>query len=194
MALTFCLNPVSRTVFPTRSVSAAGASAVILFKNQGAEAGATLDHPHSQLMSLPFIPDGFPKQDPCGLCHLAAPAMVHSGDAHVVVAAHAPQAPYETWVVPRSHRGAFHLESPAERSALARTLYALLRAQRAVVGDRAYNWVLHTGRDAAGRHWRLEWIPRTARWGGFERATGHAIVEAGPEETAMRLRAVWGAA
>ena len=101
---------------------------ILVFKNQGATAGATLEHAHSQLIALPVVPDfvreeiegarrHFEAKERCVFCdivhqELAAGLRVVQENADIIaLAPYAPRFPFETWLLPRRHAARFE-EAP----------------------------------------------------------------------------------
>src|SRR5512137_789833 len=182
---------------------------ILLFKNQGALAGASLEHPHSQLIALPITPrqvqdeiDGarrhFEHRERCIFCDVVAQErkdrsrLVFENEEFVVFAPWAPRSPFETWVVPKRHESNFEAE-PRERLAFAaQALRSTLRRLNAALGRPAYNYMVHTNplRDApsASYHWHIEVVPALTQVAGFEWASGFYINPVPPEEAAEFLR------
>ena len=181
---------------------------VTLFKNSGAGAGASLEHVHSQLVALDFVPDGFATElaavgravDPFGdLLRTAADEgriVEESGDL-VALVPPAPRQPFETWILPRSAEPHFHATAAARVESLAALTRSLVARLDRLAPRVAYNWWLHQypyaaapciGADAGGAaawHWHLEIMPRINGLAGFELGTGchvstMAAVEAAP--------------
>ena len=193
-------------------VAVDGVRHVLVFFNQGADAGATLVHPHGQILAAPLVPhlirektmrfdDHHARAGECLLCALTAreeeagERLVAAGPEAVAIAPWASRFPYEMMVVPRAH--APGLESAADHSlrGVAEILAAALGALARIVPAPALNLVLHgaaVGPDAAESrkafHWHLEILPRLARLAGFEAGTGFAINSVAPEAAARRLR------
>ena len=107
---------------------------ILLFKNQGQQAGASMDHAHSQLIALPVTPrqvqdeiDGarrhFEHRERCIFCDVVAQErkdrarLVFENEEFVVFTPWAPRSPFETWVVPKRHESNFEAE-PKERLGL----------------------------------------------------------------------------
>ena len=106
---------------------------VIIFKNQGAAAGASLEHAHSQIIALPIVPkrvqeeldgaiDYYKYKERCVFCdmirqELRDESRIIDQNEHVV-AFHpfAPRFPYEAWIVPRQHES-FFSDNPDDRGA-----------------------------------------------------------------------------
>jgi len=152
-----------------------------VFLNQGAAAGASLQHSHAQLIGLPFAPpllaareDAFQRAPACPVCaELADPAIARIADAGPLTA-WCPQAPPLSGAVriaPRRHAP----EWPARPGrALAEILGPLMRALAALVGTAAMNlWVnqRHPGGPDA-YHWHVDIVPRRATLAGMELGAG----------------------
>jgi UDPglucose--hexose-1-phosphate uridylyltransferase len=186
-----------------------GVEYVFFFKNHGEAAGATLEHPHSQLLALPMVPalvaaelEGaeryYARTDRCYFCELAEDEAA-GGDRLVLdcgpVAALAPyaaRAPFEVWILPRRHQATLGEATPAEIEALARAIRGALRKLDEALGETAYNLFLHEAPQRSGPlrhyHWHFELIPRLARLAGFEWGAQMFINPIAPEEAARRLR------
>jgi len=185
------------------ALCAGGAAAVTVIVNQGGAAGASLDHPHSQVLATPLVPpvlaaelDEFARYrngfDRCLLCDLVQTTLERRElvvlDGPVV--AWAPEAsrfPYELRLAPRSHEPSFvETEASAAGGALRRALAALA----AVTGEVGLNLWLHTAPCAGDRpfHWHIEIAPRLTTLAGFELGTGIGIDLVDPREAAARLR------
>ena len=184
---------------------------VLLFKNHGQAAGATLDHPHSQLIALPVTPrqvvvelEGARRhhdhRERCIYCDIVGQErkdrsrLVYENEEFVVLAPWAPRGPFETWIMPKRHESNFEAE-PRERLALAAAaLRSTLRRLGATLGQPAYNFIVHTNplRDpvSASYHWHLEVMPALTQVAGFEWGSGFYINPVPPEEAAEFLRKV----
>lgn len=183
---------------------------VAVFKNVGAEAGASLGHTHSQLIATPVVPEliqleltgaesHFARTGRCVFCditarELTAGSRVVTRSANfAVVTAFAPRFAYEMWVLPRRHESRYESISDDAALELARLLKHVLRALDTVLHSPAYNWFLHSTPLRAGEpphyHWHLEILPRTARPAGLEWGHGCHITTIAPEHAAEELRA-----
>lgn len=181
----------------------------VLFRNQGAGAGATLRHPHAQLVATrDILPYTWVREDRqrryhrdeghCLLCRLPGSEPDHEArivteDPHFrVEIPWAPERPLETWIVPRRHRASVHAVDPDEQEAFGQLLGTLLRALRIVAGKVDYNYILHSTAGARtsdpALHWLLQLRPVTARTAGFELGSGALIAPSDPIEDAARLR------
>jgi UDPglucose--hexose-1-phosphate uridylyltransferase len=184
---------------------------ILLFKNHGAAAGATLDHSHSQLIALPVTPrqvaeeiEGarrhYDHRERCIFCDIVGQErkdrsrLIYENEEFVAFAPWAPRSPFETWIVPKRHESNFEAE-PRERLALcAQALRSILRRMQAALGQPAYNFMVHTNplRDAtsASYHWHVEVMPALTQLAGFEWGSGFHINPVPPEEAAEFLRKV----
>jgi UDPglucose--hexose-1-phosphate uridylyltransferase len=186
---------------------------VLLFKNHGASAGASLEHPHSQLIALPVVPRQVTSEllgarrhhelkERCIYCDIVGQErkdrsrLVYENDDFVVICPWAPRGPFETWIVPRRHESSFEAE-PRERLALcAQALSTTLRRLAGALGNPPYNFMVHTNplRDAPSPsyHWHVEVMPALTQVAGFEWGTGFHINPVPPEEAAEFLRKLAG--
>lgn len=185
---------------------------VILFKNHGKAAGASLVHSHTQLMALPVIPNNVASQlesfeehrsekDRCLMCEILEKE-VREGDrvvvnesGYMVLAPFAASSPFQLNIVPRDHSHDFSLSDDDSLGHLAQVLGGTLRRLRSVLGEHPWNMVLHNApanldgeRDATAYHWFLEITPRLTNPAGFEMGSGFSINTVAPEECAEILR------
>ncbi|MGH7355179.1 MAG: galactose-1-phosphate uridylyltransferase [Candidatus Rokuibacteriota bacterium] len=182
---------------------------VLIFKNHGALAGASLEHPHSQLIATPIIPvmvteelagsaKYYGMKERCVWCDIVRQErrvrkrLVHEAHGFVTLAPFAPRFPFETWILPASHRSAFEESDEEELRGLAEMLGDLFRRIAGVLGDPAFNLMLHTTPlRAAGLdhfHWHVEVIPKLTNPAGFEWGSGFFINPVPPEDAAAALR------
>ena len=186
---------------------------ILIFKNHGEAAGASLEHPHSQLIATPIIPvmvaeelagSGryFEIKERCVWCDIVRQEtrtqrrIVLEGDGFTALAPFAPRLPFETWILPTRHRAAFEESGVDELRGLARVLGEFLRRMNGVLRDPPYNFMLHTAplRDAPVEsfHWHLEIIPKLTKVAGFEWGSGFYINPIPPEDAAEALRTPGG--
>jgi UDPglucose--hexose-1-phosphate uridylyltransferase len=182
---------------------------VLIFKNHGEGAGATLEHAHSQIIALPIVPrqvveelkgarDYFQLKDRCIYCDIVhqetrSPVrVVLDNENFLVVAPYAPRFPFETWIIPKRHDSAFE-NSPADYfGGLARAIKTLAAKLDAVLDFPAFNMVIHSApvhdHPTEHYHWHVEFMPRLTKVAGFEWGTGFYINPTSPEEAAKFLR------
>lgn len=172
--------------------------------NSGREAGASLEHPHGQLLGIPFVPGeiaeeaaGFRRfEGSCLLCTTleaesdAGHRMVLEDQRVTVVCPYWSGAPYEMLVIPRSHEAHLEATAPADVVAVGRSIRDALNLLRSHVGDCAYNIVFHTAphRHDGPFHWHAHIVPRLTSLAGFEQGTGVLINIVAPELAARHLR------
>ena len=183
---------------------------VAVFKNVGAEAGASLGHTHSQIIATPVVPAliqtelsgaeaHFARTGRCPFCDVAKGELANGSRVvartanFVAVTAFAPRFSYEMWVLPLRHEARYEAVTDGAARELAGLVKRVLRALDVVCHSPAYNWFLHTSPLRAGEpphyHWHLEILPRTARPAGLEWGFGCHITTAAPERAAAELRA-----
>jgi len=182
---------------------------VLIFKNHGIAAGASLEHPHSQLIATPILPElvaeelrgaarYFRMKERCVWCDIVrqerrdGSRLVLDDEGFVAVAPFAPRFPFETWILPTIHRASFESLGPDEVDALARLLRNLIARLGRLFEDPPYNFALHTAplkeTDPEHFHWHLELMPKLTRLAGFELGTGFFINPTPPEDAARFLR------
>jgi UDPglucose--hexose-1-phosphate uridylyltransferase len=182
---------------------------IIVFKNHGSAAGASLDHSHSQLIALPIVPrevrdevDGacahFEAKERCVFCDILrqetrdGQRLIAENADIVAVAPYAPRFPFETWMLPRRHEAHFENAPRHEYASLARLLGDILRRINKALGSPPYNLLIHTAPIAEQAddyyHWHVEIIPKLTKVAGFEWATGFYLNPTSPEEAAVVLR------
>jgi UDPglucose--hexose-1-phosphate uridylyltransferase len=185
---------------------------VVLFKNYGREAGASLVHSHTQLMALPVVPDNVASQlesfkacqEEKGSCILCDTLKTEGMDGarivlddmdYMVLAPFAAVSPFQLNIVPKTHSHDFSLSDGDALNRLAQVLADTLRRLRSVLGEHPWNMVLHNapanldeGRDTTVYHWFIEIAPRLTNPAGFEMGSGYSINTVAPEECAALLR------
>jgi UDPglucose--hexose-1-phosphate uridylyltransferase len=182
-----------------------------VFKNSGGRAGASLEHVHSQLVALDFVPPAIRAElsvagrsaDPFGDLVRSAKTegrLVEEAGDLVAVVPPAPRQPFETWILPRTPEVYFHATTKERVAALALLTQSLIGRLDRLVPQADYNWWLHQPPYAraiashpgvavpAGWHWHLEIMPRINGLAGFELGAGCHITTATPEDSARRLR------
>jgi UDPglucose--hexose-1-phosphate uridylyltransferase len=173
--------------------------------NYGREAGASLEHPHAQLIGIPFVPGEIDDEyrgivehpSECLLCDLVEAEearherVVLADDHAVVIAPWWSGAPYEMLVLPRTHEARLPDADPRDVVGTGTVLRDALRRLHHVVGNIAYNVVVHTAPHGARGtyHWHVHVLPRTSTAAGFEQGTGVLINTMAPEDAAAQLRA-----
>lgn len=184
---------------------------VLIFKNHGEEAGATLEHTHSQLIALPIIPkkvqeelDGslgyYNYKERCIFCDIIrqeivqAKRVVSENQDFLCIAPYAPKAPFETWILPKRHSSTFEDSQKHEFRSLAQIFLDTLKRIDKALNRPPYNFMLHTAPLNHGEsdyyHWHFEIMPKLTHVAGFEWGSGFYINPTPPEESASFLRKV----
>ncbi|HEX5369796.1 MAG TPA: DUF4931 domain-containing protein [Dehalococcoidia bacterium] len=185
-----------------------GTQHVIAFKNRGREAGTSLDHPHSQIMALDFLPPVvrrrvalarrfYRRSGRCALCALIederrnGARLVFEMDGFIALTSFAGDSPGEALLVPLRHAASFS-ESYDMLPQHSRALHELMTRNRDALDDPPYNLVLHgapvRALDDPALHWFWQLSPRGTIAAGFELGTGVLVNPLPPEEAAAMLR------
>lgn len=184
---------------------------LLIYKNQGDKAGATLDHVHSQLLALPEVPRAAAEELTQAKEHFAATGhciycaivereihqrqrLVFNHDNFVALCPFAPRFAYETWVLPKSHGAIFEQISEREVTCFARALREAIARLNGALGNPPFNYFIHSlpTHEAVNDHyhWHLEILPQLSRAAGFEWGSGSHINSVAPEDAAQLLRDV----
>lgn len=184
---------------------------ILVFKNHGESAGASLEHTHSQLIALPIVPRSISEQvegakqyydykERCIYCDIIRQELeqkvrvVAENEDFVTLSPYAPRFPFETWIAPRRHEAFFEHSSPRNFESLAKAVKSLLTRTDQVLDCPAYNLVLQSaplrGSHVESYHWHIEFMPRLTRIAGFEWGTGFYINPTSPEDATRYLREV----
>ena len=182
---------------------------IIFFRNRGVASGATLTHPHSQIIAMPLIPPEIERRqnimeryaeahDRCLYCDIVdserreGRRVIRETGEFIAFVPYAAVMPFEIWIVPKRHQAGFDLIEPEEKSGLAVLLHDMLRRLGNSLYDPDYNLMLvsRTNRSDStdGGHWYLSIHPRLITLGGFEMGAGMNINPSLPEQDAERLR------
>jgi len=172
-------------VYAERLRAHADAAYVAIFKNEGACAGSSIAHVHSQLVPLPFVPPrvereiaGFARA--CPLC-LAPPNVIRETNAFTWFAPHASSMPFQQWIAPKRHVASIAALDDAELAELGSLLRSASAAMLAI-GD-AYNWMFMNT-----PHFYVDLFPRMTTIAGLELGTGTFVEIVDPAAAAARLR------
>lgn len=182
---------------------------VTIFKNHGATAGTSLEHPHSQIIATPIIPPDVRNRmeaalrfyDDCGECIFCkvmteeltdGTRIVHQTEHFVSFIPFASLTPFSMWIYPRRHMAAYGEIHPEEMRDLARMLRLILAKVYHGLGNPDFNYVVRTApsenRYCRYYHWYMSLIPRLTKTAGFELGSGMYINTTLPEVNAEFLR------
>lgn len=185
---------------------------VSVFHNNGRLAGATITHPHSQIIAIPVVPPDirrsvegsrrfYREHHTCVHCTIlryerkVKKRLIFENERFVVIAPYASKTAFEMRVFPKFHSAHFEDMATRDRILLADALRTALAKLFRGLNDPDYNFFLHTApvrsvKDTGHYHWHFEIIPKTAIWAGFEIGTGIEISVISPERAAEFLRHV----
>lgn len=184
---------------------------IIIFKNQGEAAGASLEHSHSQLIATPIVPkraleelEGAHKyyeyKERCIFCDIIRQEIsenvrvVIQNDSFIAIEPFAPRFPFETWVLPKSHIADFEETKKADIPLLAKLLKEMLTRLSKALNNPPYNFLIHTSpidtHHLEEYHWHIEIMPKLTRVAGFEWGTGFYINPTTPEDAAKYLKEI----
>jgi len=172
--------------------------------NSGREAGASIEHPHGQLLGMSFVPRELAEEHArfarfagsCLLCTTveaeegAGHRLIYADDRAIVVCPFWSAVPYEMLVIPRRHHAHLYRSPTADLVSVGRALKETLGRLAEVIGDVAYNIVFHSApyRINEPYHWHVHVWPKATTVAGFEMGTGVAINVVAPELAAQQLR------
>ena len=183
---------------------------IMVFKNHGSIAGASLDHSHSQLIALPIVPkrvseeisgglEYFKYKDRCIFCDIIAQEkedkvrIVMENEEFIALSPYAARFPFEVWILPKKHEPYFVMHDKEDNYyAICEILSAILKKYDKVLNSPPYNHIIHTtpygNGDMPHYHWHMEIIPRLTKTAGFEWGTGFYINPTPPEEATAYLK------
>ncbi len=184
---------------------------VLIFKNYGSDAGASLEHSHSQIIATPMIPshvlqeiDGSKEyygfRERCIYCDIIQEEkmenirVVEENENFLAFEPYASRSPFETWILPKEHEYDFGNIDEIHVKDFAHILKDILLRMKIALDDPPYNFMIHTGTPhGEGKeyyHWHLEIVPRLTKLAGFEWGSGFYINPTPPEEAAKYLKEV----
>ncbi len=184
---------------------------IMIFKNYGESAGASVEHAHSQIIALPMVPkyvleelEGavsyFNFRGRCIYCDIIEleyadkDRVVTENDTFICFCPYVPRYPFECWILPKEHHSDFCSLSDRECFQLASLLKEMLCRIKICLSDPSYNYYLHVTPVNYEReesyHWHIEIVPQLTREAGFEWGTGFYMVRTSPSVAAEYLRKV----
>jgi UDPglucose--hexose-1-phosphate uridylyltransferase len=182
---------------------------VMIFKNEGRAAGASLEHSHSQLVALPILPrmivselEGsrryYKYKERCVYCDIIRQEIsmdlrvVCQDDLFIALMPFAPRSPFEMWILPRKHSSSYITMDEPSFASLTRIFSETMRRLDACIPNVPYNFVLHTAplrSEALDHfHWHFEIRPKLTTIAGFEWGSGFYINPMPPEDAAVYLK------
>ncbi len=182
----------------------------LIIHNHGPEAGASIEHPHSQLFSSAIMPsyiqkelDGakkyFDENQKCVFCEMVkverenAHRLVYENDEFLVFTFFASRFPFEMWVLPKKHHSNFEKISDESKKKLAEAMHHAISKLNKALNFPPFNYWIHTTPNHEEEasdyyHWHIEIAPRLSRFGGYEMGSGVVIDVVSPEVAADFLK------
>ncbi len=183
---------------------------IMIFKNYGPAAGASLEHPHTQIIALPMVPKNaveelagaksyFDYRERCIFCDIIRQEMqekeriVLENKYFISFCPFVSRFPFEIMIIPKTHNSYFCQMSYEENPALASILKGTITKLKNIFPNLAYNFMVHSApingeSDTDYYHWHIELAPKLMRVAGFEWGTGFYVVPTPPELAAKYLR------
>lgn len=180
-----------------------------IIHNHGKKAGASIAHPHSQILAIPVVSpyirlelegaERYRKNNrACVYCEMiqyekkVKTRVVVENEAFIAFCPFASRSAFEIWVLPKKHNPYFERLANEDKLQLAEVFQGAINALYVALGNPDYNFYIHTspcdGNDYPSFHWHIEILPQTSTWAGFELSTGIEISTIQPEVAAEFLR------
>ncbi len=185
-------------------------SYIHIFANHGETAGASIYHPHYQILAIPIVPpdvsrslhgskEYYKKHKSCVHCAQVAweikkkKRIIYETKHTVVIAPYVSKEPFEMHIFPKTHRPYFEDSSDAELADFADAMQKALSKLKKSLNDPDYNFFIHTSPSKnrekySHYHWHLEIFPRTNISAGFELGTSVELNPVDPDNAATFLR------
>nr|NIP32753.1 galactose-1-phosphate uridylyltransferase [Candidatus Saccharibacteria bacterium]NIV03829.1 galactose-1-phosphate uridylyltransferase [Calditrichia bacterium]NIS38385.1 galactose-1-phosphate uridylyltransferase [Candidatus Saccharibacteria bacterium]NIV72470.1 galactose-1-phosphate uridylyltransferase [Calditrichia bacterium]NIV99563.1 galactose-1-phosphate uridylyltransferase [Candidatus Saccharibacteria bacterium] len=178
---------------------------ILIFKNNGGSAGATLLHSHSQIFATKFLPPHLKdkaqktqeyklEHGSCVYCDVIkkeskGPRLVYCGKKVVAFTPYASMHNYEIWILPRRHIDNITELTAGERTEWARVMKKILKH----ITDLGlpYNYYFHQVVYDQDQHLYMKIKPRGSVWAGVEIGSGLIINPVSPEDAAKYYRTVF---
>jgi len=175
---------------------------ILIFKNSGGAAGASLQHAHSQIFATEMVPPRMlekttkmneykQKTGRCVYCDIIkkekqGPRHVFEDKNMVAFCPWAPNFNYEIWLMPKRHVDNITLLNDKEIESLAIMLKKILKKINKL--GMPYNYYFHQVISDACQHLYLKIKPRGSIWASVEIGAGFIINPVSPEESAKFYR------
>ncbi len=180
-----------------------------IFRNHGPTAGASLNHPHSQIIgsmvSTPAINEqiNYARRatntwGTCVYCDLikfeieSHERIILETEHFVALSPYASRSPFETRIYPKRHQSQYCEISDDEMQDLAVILKTVLGKLYVCLDNPDYNYIIRSMTTKDGEvqyyHWYIVIIPKISQVAGFEIGSGIFINTAEPEMCTQALR------
>lgn len=180
-----------------------------IFHNHGEKAGASIVHPHSQLIATSVVSsyntrelteaENYHKANKkCVFCTMIeweadfGKRVIFENELFIAYCPFASRVAFEIRITPKKHAPYFERMSDEDKIAAGEALHESIRKLTTVIEGVSFNFYVDTapcdGKDYPHYHWHIEILPRTAIWAGFELSSGVEITAIEPEVAADYLR------
>jgi UDPglucose--hexose-1-phosphate uridylyltransferase len=187
---------------------------IIIFRNHGKRAGATLHHPHSQIIATPIVPRHyrwredeaqryFDEWGRCAYCDMLEfeiddrQRVIGENDHFLAFIPYASEVPFEIWIMPKEHCSDFGTIPANEVVSFASLLREVLEKLYTRLQNPDYNYaIMSAARYKIGEpqlHWYCQIHPRLTTPAGFEMGCGININPSLPEADAAFLNDIYSA-
>jgi len=181
---------------------------ILIFRNYGKSAGASLEHPHSQLIALPIVPKRVNEElhssleyhhykDRCVFCDILNQELmdkeriIDENESFILFCPFVSRFPYEMWIMPKRHESHFTSLLKEEVKPLGIILRNAMKKLKKLLNDPPYNYIIHTspinGFEKDYYHWHIEIMPKLVNVAGFEWGSGFYVNPVPPEVAAKNL-------
>ena len=181
---------------------------VLIFRNHGKRAGASLIHPHSQIIATGMVPNAirfrneeaqryFDTWHRCVFCDVIrfekedGRRIILENQHFLAFIPYAAEVPYEVWIIPKEHQASFHHITPGQKSSLTEAMKDILGRLYEKFNNPDYNFIIHSSvrykTDEPQIHWYIEIRPRLTTTAGFELGSHIHINTSFPEDNAAFL-------
>lgn len=182
---------------------------ISVFHNSGPGAGASIEHPHSQIITTPLIDkdlksalekskEYYELRKECIYCKMikweqgAKKRIIFENENFVALCPFASKVAFEVIITSKNHLPYFEKISEEEKFNLAEIFQAVFEKIDKVLNDPDFNFYLHTspcdGKPHEYYHWHWTILPKTSVSAGFEQGTLMDICAVPPEEAATCLK------
>ncbi|NTU69584.1 DUF4931 domain-containing protein, partial [bacterium] len=179
-----------------------GINYILIFKNEGGKAGASVLHSHSQIYALPVVPPMIEEETlaidkyliekgSCPFCDIVkgeknGPRVAWEDEHFIVICPFASESPYGAWFIPKRHVANIDNLKINEKESLAKALKHIIKKLDDL--DMSYNYFFHDSLSCEDQHMVLKLAPRPNVWAGLELGTGIIINPVPPEDSAKYFR------
>lgn len=179
-----------------------GVKHVIVFKNEGGKAGASIAHTHSQIIALPIMPPKVEhemncyrkykqEKQTCPICdviknEMNGPRVIYEDVNIFALAPYASEAPYGVWIIPKRHIKTMSNLFLDEKESIATALKSIL-GKLDELGI-SYNYFIENAIADDDYHMHIKVAPRPNIWAGLELGTGIIVNSVAPEKAAAIYR------